>query len=417
MPGKLFFTTFFLMLMKTVSWSQDTLFVTLKQADSLFLAKNYYLLAASMNIEAQKAQEIQARLYPNPVATADINLYDPENKKVFHTGTSGQKVFQLDQMIILGGKRKAEIDIAKTNTAIAELEFQDLVRALKYRLHAGLFTTGQHRQLLKIYNDQLALLDSLVVSTQTQADKGNIPVKELVRLKGAYLKLNNDRAEILKAYFETQTELHTILQSELPVDFNFREADISNYIKPVGLEELKSLALEFRPDLLIEEKNRELAAQYYAYQKKLAIPDLNVFVSYDQRSGAFNNQVNAGVNIPLPLWNKNQGNIKTARYRVQEAEFRLDGMKNNLFSEIRNNYHFYNQTVTEYQKATRLYDQNFEITLKGMTDNFRKRNVSIVEFVDFFEAYNEVLTELVRIKIQLVSSGEELNRLTGKDVY
>jgi cobalt-zinc-cadmium efflux system outer membrane protein len=52
-----------------------------------------------------------------------------------------------------------------------------------------------------------------------------------------------------------------------------------------------------------------------------------------------------------------------------------------------------------------------------MTNNFQKQNVSIVEFIDFFEAYNEVLTELARIKKQLVISAEQLNLLIGKDVF
>ncbi len=52
-----------------------------------------------------------------------------------------------------------------------------------------------------------------------------------------------------------------------------------------------------------------------------------------------------------------------------------------------------------------------------MISNFQKRNVSIIEFIDFFEAYNEVQTELSRIKTQLVSSAEYLNLLTGKDIY
>ena len=52
-----------------------------------------------------------------------------------------------------------------------------------------------------------------------------------------------------------------------------------------------------------------------------------------------------------------------------------------------------------------------------MLFNFQKRNVSIIEFVDFYEAYNEVLTALARIKTQLIESGEQMNLLIGKDVY
>jgi cobalt-zinc-cadmium efflux system outer membrane protein len=71
----------------------DTLRVTLRQADSLFVGRNYYLLASSMNIEASRAQILQAKLFSNPILTADINAYDPQNEKVFHVGPTGQKVF------------------------------------------------------------------------------------------------------------------------------------------------------------------------------------------------------------------------------------------------------------------------------------------------------------------------------------
>lgn len=399
------------------TWAHDTLRVSLRQADSLFLVRNYQLLANSMHIKAQRALEIQAQLYPNPIVTADINVYDPENKKAFHTGTTGQKFFQIEQLIVLGGKRKAAIDLAKTETQLAEYEFQDLVRELKYRLHAGLYSIGQQKQLLERYNVQLALLDSLLSSTQTQVAKGNIPVKDLVRLKGAYLKLNNDRAELLKEYYATQSVLNMILQSNATIDFTFEDSDIQRYIRPEKLATLQELALQHRPDWLWGKTNQELAEKYWLLQKKTAIPDMTVFANYDQRSGAFTNQISAGISIPLPLWNKNQGNIKAAKYRIEQTSYQLEGIRNQIQTELANSYYFYQQTINEYQKVQELYDPSFEVTLQGMTTNFKKRNISIVEFVDFFEAYNEMLSELVRIKIQLVTSGEELNRLIGKDIY
>ena len=123
----------------------DTLSLTISQADKMFVAANFQLMASSMNIEAQKAQEIQAKLYPNPILTADFNAIDPENSKIFHVGSGGQQSLQLEQLIILGGKRKAQIDLAKTNTQMSELAFQDLLRQLKFQLHTGLFLLSQKK--------------------------------------------------------------------------------------------------------------------------------------------------------------------------------------------------------------------------------------------------------------------------------
>ncbi|HEX5168468.1 MAG TPA: TolC family protein [Cyclobacteriaceae bacterium] len=395
----------------------DTLTVTLHQADSIFITRNYYLLASSMNIEAQRAQELQARLFINPVITADFNAYDPQNDEFFHVGETGQKSFQIDQLILLGGKRRFQIDMAKTNTAIAELEFQNLTRQLKFKLHTKLVEIGQQQVLLQKYNAQLVFLDTIMTSYERQVAKGNIPLKDFVRLKGVYLNLNNDRAELLHRYFEAQTDVQTLLQTQQNIAFEFSDQDIDAYIKVRNLDDLKAEALANHPELQIMRQNKILAEQYLQYQKKLAIPDINLFTSYDQRGGAFLNQINAGIAIPLPLWNRNQGNIKSAGFRIQEEGYYQQAKQQEMLSNVQNNFALYSQTVSEYQKATGLYSADFEVTIKGMADNFQKRNVSMIEFVDFFESYNQVLAELARMKTQLVTSAELLNLSIGKDVY
>ncbi|WP_276131946.1 TolC family protein [Polluticoccus soli] len=397
--------------------AQDTLTITLRKADSLFFNENYYLLASAMNIQVKNAEVLQAKLYPNPTATAEFNAYDPENHQAFHVGQTGEKIFQFEQLIILGGKRKSEIEMAKMNADIAALEFQDLVRQLKYRLHKSLFAIGQQQILLNKYSRQLALLDTILASYEIQVHKGNMPLKDLVRLKGGYLNLNNDRAALLKEYFDEQTEVQTLLRTTAVVAFRFTDEDITNYIKQKGLEDLKTEALSSHPDLLIMEQDKTLADRYWRYQKQLVVPDVNLYSSYDQRGGAFANQVNAGLSIDLPLWNRNQGNIRAASYQAKQADYSLKAKQQEVLTNLQNSYALYTHTVQEYQKLIGMYNQDFEITLKGMTENFQKRNISLIEFVDFFESYNLAVAEQARIKTQLVSSAEQLNLSIGKDIY
>lgn len=370
-----------------------------------------------MNIEVQKAQVVQAKLFSNPVLTANIHVYDTDNKKFFQIGQAGEKSFQLEQLFRLGGKRKSEIEMAKTDVNLAELQFQQLVRQLKFRLHSDLFALGQQKFLLDTYNKQLVLLDTILTSYQIQTDKGNIPLKELVRLKGAYLKLNNDRSELSRQYYETLANVQTGLQVTTSVEFQFSENEILKYVKNKSIDELKEEAIANRPELLIMQQQKILTQQNLQYQKRLAIPDVSFFTSYDQRGGVFNNQVNAGINIPLPFFNRNQGNIKATQFQLNENEYQLKALNMEIMTSLQSYYASYNLTVSEYQKASKLYNQDFEITIKGMTDNFQKRNVSIIEFVDFFESYNDVLTELSKVKTQLVLSGEQLNMFIGKDLY
>ena len=75
--------------------------ITLDEAEKMFLQNNLMLLAQQYNINAKQALIIQAKAYPNPTFNADFNVYDPQNKKTFHIDSSGQKSFQIQQLILI----------------------------------------------------------------------------------------------------------------------------------------------------------------------------------------------------------------------------------------------------------------------------------------------------------------------------
>jgi cobalt-zinc-cadmium efflux system outer membrane protein len=310
-----------------LSISSDTLRLSIAQADSIFLSNNYQLLAAAMNMRAQDAQVIQAKLYPNPVFTVAFNAYDPDNQQAFHIGASGQKSFQVDQLILLGGKRKAEVELAKTNAVIASLEFENLIRNLKYQLHSSMYTIKQQLFLLQKFDAQLNLLDNILTAYNEQSKIGNIPMKDVIRIKGVYLNLNNDRAELFQYYLKELAQVQSILQVDQVIVPIITDDDLEQMIKLAARDELQQKALVNRPDYLISQKDKLAAEQYYQLQKKLAIPDLNAFVNYDQRSGAFNNEINAGFSMPLPVWNRNKGNIRTAQHMLEQRQYSQEGLK------------------------------------------------------------------------------------------
>lgn len=382
----------------------------------MFLKNNYQVLAAGMQVDIQKALVLQAKLYPNPVFTGEINAYDPQNDIPFHAGKTGQKAFQFEQLILLGGKRMAQIEVAKTNQGIALLEFQDLVRHLKYELHSSIYLLHQQIVLIEKYNRQLNLLDTILAAYDVQLKKGNIPLRDVVRLKGVYMDLNNNRSEVFRVYFDALARVQTLIQSDLIVQPQITDAQIAGAVKDISLDSLNQVALRSRPDYLVTLEDKSLAMQYLELQRKMAVPDINLFTSYDQRGGAFVNQVNVGIGIPLPLWNRNQGNIRAAELQATQQNYQLESMKVQLMAEVHRYYMQYAQSVVEYRKAGMLYNDDFDITLKGIMENFQKGNVRLLEFVDFFESYNNAMAEIVRVKLQLATSAELLNLCTGKEI-
>lgn len=413
----LFFSMLLFSAPKQLLATADTLQITIKQADEIFLKSNYQLLASSLQIDDQRAQMIQAKLYPNPSFAAEINTVDPENGKVFHVGPSGEQTFQLEQLILLAGKRKSQIELAKKNVEMAELAFQDVIRQLKFQLHAGMYALHQQQLLIEKYSRQLKMVDDILYSYDAQAKKGNIPLKDVVRLKGVYLNLTNERAQVLSDYYSSLSRVQTLLQTEKIVIPSIDDKQINQLILPFTLSYLTEEAMLNRTDVLMSKKDMEISSQYLDLQKRLAKADITVYANYDQRGGAFQRQLNLGVRLPLMFWNKNQGNIQSAQFQVQVKNYLFEALKAQVAAEVKSNFLQYQQTIVEYQKNQKLYNEDFESTLKGITENFQKGNVSLIEFVDFFESYNNAVSEMARSQMQLATSAEQIKLSIGKELF
>lgn len=401
----------------TTVWGNDTLRITIQQADSIFLAKNFDLLIAALKVDQKAATVIQSKLYPNPVFTADVNGYDPDNKKVFHWGNTGQQSFQMEQLILLGGKRKSWIEIAKSEKEIAELELKELLQTLKFQLRTSFYQLDQLSMLIEKYDKQIKMLNTIIEAYETQSTKGNISLKDVVRLKGASLNLRGEKADLIRAYTEQLLRIQMLLQTNQIVKPMVKDQMFLSKIKVFDEKTLVEEALKNRPDFQISKRYQELASLNYSMEKRMAVPDLTVFSSYDRRGGAFNHQVNVGVSIPLTLWNRNQGNIKVAELQKQEMDLSAQQAQLKLVTEVKGYLVMYNRAVRDFEVSNQLFSKDFDITAEGMIQGFQRGNIALIEFVDFFESYNEALSDFSNIKVQLAIAAEQLNVIVGSEHF
>lgn len=414
---KFFIGLVVLLSLQTQAYSQKTHPFTLAQVDSIFLKNNLLLLAQAYNVEVQKAFALQARAYPNPLFTADVNAYDPQNEKTFHVGPTGQKSFAVEQLILLGGKRKAEIELARQNEKLAVLELEDLLRNLQYQLHTSFFNLNRQRNTLEKFNRQLQLLDTLIASYDMQSRKGNLPPKDVIRLKSVYFKINNEKSDLASQYFQQQQSIQLLLQLDEYIEPHIVPDEIERMTNAHVYAELLNAALEKRPDLKAANETEAQALINLKLQKRLAVPDMALNTSYDQRGGAFQNQFNVGLNIPLPLWNRNRGNIKAAEYSVKSMDIYQQQKLKEVQTDVMAAWQNWVLSTSEYQKIKHYYTDDFDLVFEGVNINFQKRNISILEFVDFFESYNESLSEFERVKTFLANSAMQLNYVTASKIF
>lgn len=414
---KKLFALLLLILIHQAGVAQKTF--TLESCESQFLKNNLLLLASQYNIDAAKALTIQAKIWENPTISAELNAYNPERNQYFDIGKEGQKAFGIEQLIYLGGKKHNEIKLAQTNEKLAELQFNDLLRTLKLQLRKSFYTVYYNTKSLETTDDQLTHIEDLIHSYSAQVQKGNIPLRDLVRLQSLYLNFKNERMEVVNDNIEEQGNLKLLINSKQNIVPDVSKEEFNKYLKeiPFDLKSFEGEAIANRPDYLSKQKDIEANELNVKWQKSLSIPDITVGATYDQRSGAFNKEANLTLGIPLPLWNKNKGNIKYAQTILEQSKVEKQNFDLQLQTEITSAWNKWDESRKNYTVIKPTVNEDFQAVYNGILTNFQKRNISLLEFTDFMESYNQAAFQVNELKKKVALSAEEFNSTINKDLF
>ena len=393
--------------------------ISLNQLEQNFQKNNLQLIAAQYNISASRAAVIQAKIWDQPYLNTDLNIINPQGNKFFDIGANGEKGLAIQQLIYRGGKKKNEVSFAKSNVELAELQFEQLVRTLRYALDQDYYSIYFDQKKISTLDGQISRLDSLLTSYQNQSAINNIPLNQVVRLQSLILSLRTDRNEIQKNITESHQDLLLISGITTPVLPIVDESALK--LKYTALQvpkdSLANIAFQQNPDYLFNLKTIRNQDLFLQWQKSLAVPDLTAGITYDQGGGAFRNQINLTFGIPLPVWNRNKGNILAAEAQRDQASTAAEYKKMELKNKIESAWLIWQQYLNQYNSITPSVTLNQETVYQGILANFQKRNISLLEFTDFMESHNQTILQLNEIKKQWILSGLAINYLINHDVF
>lgn len=393
--------------------------LTLEQCEAKFVKNNFSLLSAQYNIDAAKALTIQAKLWENPVISSELNAINPTNNKSFDIGKNGQKAIAIQQLIYMGGKKQKQIEIARLNEQLAILEFQDLLRNLKFQLRQTFYNIYFNQERIATAGYQINNLDSLVNSYASQSKKGNVPIKDYVRLQALLVDLNNQKMELLKNNTEQLSKMSVLLGDSTSLIPSVPKEFLNKYIQTLNLNvfDLEQIATQERPDIKINEEQVQGNILNVGLQKAMRVPDLNLGTAWDQHGGAFNNQVNLTLGVALPIWNRNKGNIKNAEVLVSQSKLDRQAAQFSLNAEVQMAYKNWLDVQHNYKSLSNVNSDNYDSVYIGIVENFRKGNINILDFTDFIESYNQLKLHINELKQNVVMTSEVIITVVNKDVF
>ena len=331
-----------LLIISFVPFGQDTIKLNFQDAEKIFIQNNLDLIASHYSIDVNKSLIRQSRLWDNPSLNTDQNIYDDLYKKYFiHSlplfganDPAGQIFMQITQSIKTAHKRGYLIDMAENQTNITQDQFDDLLRNIRYQIHNDLLQLSYYSKQSAIYNNQISLYSK-------EKDSTGI-------LKSIIFSLKNDLVTVNVNSIAIESDLKTLLGiknnvSIVPV-FSYNFKDLVTF--KTSISDLYD-GLDNRYDIKITEDQIKLSISNLNYQKSLAYPDINLGIEWDQRSSYTTNYWGLDISFPLPILNRNQGNIKSANFLVEQQKSSAQSVRLKSENEINKAY----KTMLFYQSV------------------------------------------------------------------
>jgi len=398
----------------------DTLRLTLREAEKMFLDSNLQLLAGRYNVDAGQALVVQARLYPNPNFGVTHGLYSGQLREFFPTGINDETTIQLNQEIIIAGKRNKSVRLAQANVELSRYQFFDLMRTLKYTLRTDFFQIYYQLRSAQVYTAEINALQHVVEAFAQEEGKGYISEKEVVRIRAQLYSFQAEYSDLINSVNSTESELRLVLQAKpnffidpLVDSGAIDKLDPDRYPLAVLIDS----AYHNRADLQIARTNTRINQLNYNYQKALAIPDPSLSLGYDEAGSFLFGYYGIGVSIDLPFFNRNQGNIRNARSMIANTEatqrFTQATVDENVATSL--------QKAFAQERLYRSIDPKFAADFQRLTAqvilNYEKRNIGILDFLDFYDSFKQNAVELNTILFNRVSAFEDINYYTGTNFF
>jgi cobalt-zinc-cadmium efflux system outer membrane protein len=319
--------------------AQGPVRITLDEAIQFALQHNHNLLAARTTIQQSQAAETTANLRPNPTLFGDweyLPLFSPSsfNSQYLHDSTEAD--VGLGYLIERGRKRQHRLLAARDVTAQTRSLVADNERSLTFNI-ASLFVNVQLAEsTLELAEQDLKSFQQTVDLGEVRYKAGAISEDDYLKIKLQLLQFETDLQQAQLVRVQALSDLRQLLGYE-SVSPDYDVAGPFDYQPLKGnLDDFQMKALQNRPDLRAAQQGVTAANSQYELQRTIGKPDVTVQGNYSHVNGI--NTATFYGSIPLPIFDRNQGEIARARFAITQAQEQEKATNGQTLTDVRDAY-------------------------------------------------------------------------------
>jgi len=397
--------------------------ITLDNAIQMALQHNHNMLAMITTIQQSQAEEITQNLRPNPTLFADweyLPLGSPAKQNPgIYSGQSSNDYLNnntegdigLSYLIERGGKRHDRLQAQKDITAQTRSLVADNGRGLTFQVATLFYNVQLAESTLELAQKDLKSFQDTVDISEHQYKAGGISENDYLMIKLQLLQFESDLEQAQLARVQSLSDLRQLLGYE-SVSQDYDVAGPFEY-QPVkgNLEDLQLKALQNRPDLRAAQQGVTAANSQLTLQKAIAQQDVTVQANYSHVNGL--NAATIYGSIPLPIFNRNQGEIAKARVAITQAQELEKATNGQALTDVYDAY----QGLRTNDKLVLLYLSKYLDAATRSRDiseyAYRHGGISLLNFLDAERSYRATQLAYRQALASYLLALEQLRQAVG----
>lgn len=372
--------------------------LTLGAAKRIAYQRNWDLLAAQAGVDLAIAQKIVAREFPNPTFSYSTQKISADSHPSGTTAGNGlwnrnyDTIFAVNQLFEIGGKRASRQLSAAAGIKAAEASFRDARRTLDLGVSKAYIAVLLADGLAKVLERSADTMRHEREIAQTRFKAGDVSESDRMQIEIAAARLELD-AKAAKSNTRTTRIALEVLLGAKRITGDWHPVDT---LKELALNSPAAGNEDTRPDLLAARSMLEKSEADLQLQKAMRIPDPTFLVQYEHQAPDQPNTVGFGLSFPLPLWNRNTGNIKAAEAARRQAEVAMQKIEGQVAFEVASARVAYAEATHRWQAYQSDLASKSGKVLETVQFAYKKGGASLLDLFAAQRTDNEVRTATVQ---------------------
>jgi cobalt-zinc-cadmium efflux system outer membrane protein len=390
--------------------------LTWEQVKQKFIAANPTLMAGQINIDESKAEEITAFLRPNPNLTISTDQIQPIPADApYRPFTYAFPSIVFDYLHERQHKRELRLQSQKDATAIAVSQQADQERNLLFNLRTAFVGTLQAKKQLTLAIDNRDYFDKEYVISQQRYQAGDIAQMDLQRIHLQRPQYEQDFETALVNLRTAKITMLMLLNARTPIDQfdvtgNF---DFDENVPP--LEQFHDIALAERPDL----RAAMQAVDKAETDHKLAVANGSTDPTFSMdfgRNPPITFYFGVSVNIPLRIFDRNQGEKLKTEIDIRHAQRLKDATQAQVFNDVDSAYFTVLSVLSQLKPYKTTYLQEATDVRDKVSYSYQRGGSALVDFLDAQRDYRAVQLSYVTLIGSYLTAAGQLNMAVGREV-